>query len=63
MASGSHRSISFPAVGASNQRLGKRDVAKLMLKAVAEFGAGLPTRLDVCFVIHPSQEDTFKVGF
>lgn len=34
-----------------------------MLKAVTEFAADQPKKLDVCFVIHPSEEDTFKVGF
>lgn len=63
MASVSHRSISFPAIGTGNQGLGKRDVARSMLRAVTEFATDYSKRLDVCFVIHPSEKDTFKVGF
>lgn len=59
----SHKSISFPAIGTGNLGLKKRDVAQLMAKAVAEFATRWPNRLDVYFVIHQSQEDTFKVRF
>lgn len=61
MASKSHRSISFPAIGTGNQNLGKRAVARVMSEAVTEFMADQPPRLDVYFVIQ--QEDTFKVGY
>lgn len=62
MASKSHRSISLPATGTGNQDLNKWDVARVMLEAVTEFAADQATKLDVYFVIHHSQEDTFKVG-
>lgn len=63
IASASHSSISFPAIGTGIQGFGKRDVARFMLKAVTEFATDQRKKLDVCFVIHPSEEDTFKVGF
>lgn len=60
IASASHSSISFPAIGTGIQGFGKRDVARFMLNAVAEFATDQRKKLDVCFVIHPSEEDTFK---
>lgn len=62
MASVSHRSISFPAIGTGTQRRRKRDVAHSMIKAVTAFVKDQPRRLDVCFVIYPNERDTFKVG-
>lgn len=62
MASVSHRSISFPAIGTGTQGLGKRDVAHTMIKAVTAFVEDQPRRLDVCFVIYPNDRDMFKVG-
>lgn len=62
MASKSHRSISFPAIGTGNKDLRKK-VARVMSEAVTEFAKDTAKKLDVYFVIHQSQEDTFKVGF
>ncbi|KAM3607753.1 uncharacterized protein V6R79_013164 [Siganus canaliculatus] len=56
-----HKSISFPAIGTGNMGLSKKDIAQLMTQAVAEFAQMWKEKMDVCFVIFPSDKDTFKV--
>ncbi|CAN2389074.1 hypothetical protein PRIEUP_LOCUS17193, partial [Pristimantis euphronides] len=53
-------SISFPALGTGNVGLQKHRVADIMTQAALDFARGNACKLDVYFVIHPSDQDTFK---
>ncbi|KAM5153313.1 protein mono-ADP-ribosyltransferase PARP9 isoform 1-T2 [Mantella aurantiaca] len=54
------RSISFPALGTGLVGLSKQDVAKVMTETVLMFARGNQCQLDVYFVIHPSDKDTYQ---
>uniref|UniRef100_A0A3Q2CMM6 Poly [ADP-ribose] polymerase 9-like n=1 Tax=Cyprinodon variegatus TaxID=28743 RepID=A0A3Q2CMM6_CYPVA len=58
-----HNSISFPAIGTGNLGFRKQESASIMSKAVAEFAEQNQRKLDVFFVIHPSDNDTYEVFF
>ncbi|XP_075685116.1 protein mono-ADP-ribosyltransferase PARP9 isoform X3 [Rhinoderma darwinii] len=54
------RSISFPALGTGNIGLHRDLAADVMMQAVFDFARANQCRMDVYFVIHPSDKDTFK---
>ncbi|XP_068561273.1 protein mono-ADP-ribosyltransferase PARP9 isoform X2 [Cebidichthys violaceus] len=55
-----HKSIAFPAIGTGALGFSKKDSAQIMSKAVADFAQNIATKMDVHFVIFPSDNDTFK---
>ncbi|XP_074514243.1 protein mono-ADP-ribosyltransferase PARP9 isoform X2 [Sebastes fasciatus] len=55
-----HKSITFPAIGTGNLGFGKKEAAEIMSNAVADFAQKAPKKMDVYFVIYPSDNDTFK---
>ncbi|XP_038138806.1 protein mono-ADP-ribosyltransferase PARP9-like [Cyprinodon tularosa] len=55
-----HNSISFPAIGTGNLGFRKQESASIMSKAVAQFAEQNQRKLDVFFVIHPSDNDTYE---
>lgn len=57
-----HKSIAFPAIGTGALGFSKKEVAHIMSKAVADFAQISQKRIEVHFVIFPSDIDTFKVG-
>lgn len=54
-------SISFPALGTGNVGLSKVDASKVMTETVLNFATANQRQLDVYFVIHPHDKDTYKV--
>ncbi|KAM4609064.1 protein mono-ADP-ribosyltransferase PARP9 [Polymixia lowei] len=56
----SQRSIAFPAIGTGNLGFSKTEVSHIMTEAVAEFAKKNKTRMDIFFVIYPSEVHTFK---
>lgn len=56
-----HKSIAIPAIGTGRLNFSKREAAKIMSDAVADFASKTQTKMEVHFVIHPSDNDTFKV--
>lgn len=58
-----HKSISFPAIGTGGFHLQKQEVARIMSDAVADFAQKVQTKMEVDFVIFPSDSETFKVVF
>ncbi|KAM3608161.1 uncharacterized protein V6R79_020234 [Siganus canaliculatus] len=57
----SFKSIAFPAIATGSKSLSKENIAQLMTQAVAEFAQLWKEKMDVCFVIFPSDDYTFKV--
>ncbi|KAJ8252794.1 hypothetical protein GJAV_G00205660 [Gymnothorax javanicus] len=58
---GMHSSIAFPAIGTGNLGLDKKEVAKLMIAAVADFARQhKEQRMDVYFVLYPGDKQTIK---
>lgn len=57
-----YKSISFPAIGTGNLGFDRRDSARIMHSAVAEFSQNFKGKMEVYFVIFPSDDDIFKVG-
>ncbi|KAK2906309.1 protein mono-ADP-ribosyltransferase PARP9 [Channa argus] len=55
-----HSSIAFPAIGTGGLGFSKKEVAKIMSEAVAEFAKEPRITMSVYFVIFPSDDDTFK---
>ncbi|KAK9537953.1 hypothetical protein VZT92_005523 [Zoarces viviparus] len=55
-----HRSIAFPAIGTGALGFSKKESAQIMTQAVADFAHNTKTKMDVHFVIFPSDNDTFK---
>lgn len=58
-----HKSISFPAIGTGALGFGKTESANVMLSAVADFTQKCNKKLDVFFVIFPSDHETFQVFY
>ncbi len=59
-----HKSISFPAIGTGNLGFGKKEVAKIMTNAVAEFARQkTKKKLDVYFVVFPKDSETIEVMY
>ena len=58
-----HKSIAFPAIGTGNLGFSKNEVAKMMMDAVHNFTQTHQTKMDVYFIIFPSDHDTFQVLF
>ncbi|XP_037645018.1 protein mono-ADP-ribosyltransferase PARP9-like isoform X2 [Sebastes umbrosus] len=56
----SHKSITFPAIGTGALGFGKKEAADIMSNAVVDFAQRVPKKMDVYFVIYPSDNDTFK---
>ncbi|KAM4025881.1 protein mono-ADP-ribosyltransferase PARP9 [Anomaloglossus baeobatrachus] len=56
----SAQSISFPALGSGNIGLQKQTVADIMTQAVLDFARANQRRMEVNFIIHPSDTDTLK---
>ncbi|XP_056145447.1 protein mono-ADP-ribosyltransferase PARP9 isoform X2 [Lampris incognitus] len=56
-----HKSIAFPAIGSGNLGFSKKEVSKLMTTAVGSFAHSHQDKIDVHFVIYPSDADTFEV--
>ncbi|XP_032368834.1 protein mono-ADP-ribosyltransferase PARP9 isoform X2 [Etheostoma spectabile] len=59
-AAAKHKSISFPAIGTGALGFSKKEVAQIMSGAVADFAQKFPEKMEVHFVIFPSDNDTFK---
>ncbi|XP_013125678.1 poly [ADP-ribose] polymerase 9 [Oreochromis niloticus] len=59
-ASKGHKSISFPAIGTGHLGFPKQEAANIMLEAVADFAQTAQRKMDVYFVIFPSDRDTFQ---
>ncbi|XP_073330303.1 protein mono-ADP-ribosyltransferase PARP9 isoform X2 [Pagrus major] len=59
-ASKSHKSIAFPAIGTGALGFSKKEVAQIMSQAVADFAQKITKKMEVYFVIFPSDIDTFK---
>ncbi|XP_026151983.1 protein mono-ADP-ribosyltransferase PARP9 [Mastacembelus armatus] len=55
-----HTSIAFPAIGTGGLGLNKKEVAQIMSQAVANFAGNFQNKMEVYFVIFPSDRDTFK---
>ncbi|KAG9465409.1 hypothetical protein GDO78_018389 [Eleutherodactylus coqui] len=53
-------SIAFPALGTGNIGLPRHKVADIMTQAVLDFSRAKECKMDVYFVIHPTDKDTFK---
>lgn len=62
-ASKGHKTITFPAIGTGGLGFNKREAARTMLQAVADFAKNKPKKMEVNFVIFPSDNDTFQVCF
>ncbi|KAM4558453.1 protein mono-ADP-ribosyltransferase PARP9 isoform 2-T2 [Odontesthes bonariensis] len=61
MAAANHRnSIAFPAIGTGNLGFSKKEVARMMLDAVHNFTQTHQTKMDVYFIIFPSDRETFQ---
>lgn len=54
-------SIAFPAIGTGGLGYSKKEVAAIMSNAVTDFALKCQRRMDVQFVIFPSDTDTYKV--
>ncbi|CAL8340816.1 unnamed protein product [Boreogadus saida] len=54
-----HKSIAFPAIGTGHLGFTKQEVAQIMTKAVEESAKKMQTKMEVDFVIHPPENDTF----
>ncbi|XP_068428086.1 protein mono-ADP-ribosyltransferase PARP9 [Clinocottus analis] len=59
-AANKHSSISFPAIGTGALGFDKKESAQIMSKAVADFAGNSQKKMDVYFVIFPSDNNTFK---
>ncbi|XP_017276148.1 protein mono-ADP-ribosyltransferase PARP9 [Kryptolebias marmoratus] len=55
-----HKSIAFPAIGTGALRFSKSESAMIMLKAVAKFAQNTQEKMEVFFVIFPSDHETFQ---
>ncbi|XP_008278566.1 poly [ADP-ribose] polymerase 9 isoform X2 [Stegastes partitus] len=55
-----HQSIAFPAIGTGALRFTKEESASIMLKAVITFAQTCRKKMEVYFVIFPSDYDTFQ---
>ncbi|XP_072253977.1 protein mono-ADP-ribosyltransferase PARP9 isoform X2 [Leuresthes tenuis] len=61
MAVASHyKSIAFPAIGTGNLGFSKKEVARMMMDAVYNFTQNHQKKMDVYFIIFPSDHDTFQ---
>ncbi|XP_003962141.2 protein mono-ADP-ribosyltransferase PARP9 isoform X1 [Takifugu rubripes] len=56
----SHQSISFPAIGTGGLNFEREEVAQIMTTAVLEFAKNSSKKMEVYFVIYPSDHNTFK---
>ncbi|XP_053185152.1 protein mono-ADP-ribosyltransferase PARP9 [Scomber japonicus] len=54
------KSIAFPAIGTGGLGYSKKEVAMIMSNAVTDFAHKSTHRMDVHFVIFPSDNDTYK---
>ncbi|KAM8855351.1 protein mono-ADP-ribosyltransferase PARP9 isoform 1-T2 [Spinachia spinachia] len=54
------KSISFPAIGTGYLGFDGKDSARIMYRAVAEFTHDSKEKMDVYFVIFPSDDNTYK---
>uniref|UniRef100_A0A8C4ZVG8 Macro domain-containing protein n=1 Tax=Gadus morhua TaxID=8049 RepID=A0A8C4ZVG8_GADMO len=54
-----HKSIAFPAIGTGHLGFTKQEVAQIMTKAVEDSAQKMQTKMEVDFVIHPPENDTF----
>ncbi|KAM6955772.1 protein mono-ADP-ribosyltransferase PARP9 [Lycodopsis pacificus] len=55
-----YKSIAFPAIGTGALGFSKKESAQIMTQAVSNFDQNTKTKMDVHFVIFPSDNDTFK---
>ncbi|XP_036964678.1 protein mono-ADP-ribosyltransferase PARP9 [Acanthopagrus latus] len=55
-----HKSIAFPAIGTGALGFSKKEVADIMSEAVTRFAKKSSKKMDVYFVIFPSDVDVFK---
>lgn len=62
-ATNGHKSIAFPAIGSGNLGFNKREVAHIMSDAVVEFAKMFTGKMEIYFVIFPSDSVTFQVRF
>uniref|UniRef100_A0A8C5ACR7 Macro domain-containing protein n=1 Tax=Gadus morhua TaxID=8049 RepID=A0A8C5ACR7_GADMO len=56
-------SIAFPAIGTGHLGFTKQEVAQIMTKAVEDSAQKMQTKMEVDFVIHPPENDTFMVTY
>ncbi|XP_006810462.1 protein mono-ADP-ribosyltransferase PARP9-like [Neolamprologus brichardi] len=59
-ATNGHKSIAFPAIGSGNLGFNKREVAHIMSDAVVEFAKMFTGKMEIYFVIFPSDSVTFQ---
>lgn len=57
-----YKSIAFPAIGTGGLGFKKDEVAQIMSDAVANFAQNVSQKMEIYFVIYPSDTETFKVG-
>lgn len=57
-----HKSIAFPAIGAGGLGFKKDEVAHIMSDAVVHFAQNLSLKMEIYFVVYPSDTEMFKVG-
>lgn len=57
-----YKSIAFPAIGTGGLGFKKDEVAQIMLHAVVSFAQKASQKMEIYFVIYPSDTETFKVG-
>ncbi|KAL6101259.1 parp9 [Pungitius sinensis] len=55
-----HKSISFPAIGTGYLGFDRKDSARIMCSAVAAFDCDFKGKMEVYFVIFPSDDNTYK---
>nr|XP_033473821.1 protein mono-ADP-ribosyltransferase PARP9 [Epinephelus lanceolatus]XP_033473822.1 protein mono-ADP-ribosyltransferase PARP9 [Epinephelus lanceolatus] len=55
-----HKSIAFPAIGTGDLGFNKKEVADIMSQAVVDFAQKFLEKIEVDFVIYPSDNNTFK---
>lgn len=58
-----HKSVAFPAIGTGNLGFTKKEAACIMSEAVVEFAKTFGGKMDIYFVIFPSDYGTFQVVF
>lgn len=56
-----HKSIAFPAIGTGGLGFDKYEAAQTMSRAVDNFAQTATDKMDIYFVIFPSDGDTFEV--
>ena len=56
-----HSSIAFPAIGTGNLGFSDHEAARIMMNSMWTFAQNSPQKIDVHFVIFPSDSERYKV--